>query len=426
MFIGICILKILTMIMYLYKKKYFKEIKLFFSLADQSLVSLGNFLLILFLTRSLIADDMGAVGYVLTIYLLLSVVNNTSIFQYASFNAYREENLKKYLGFLFIVQAIIIFVTLTLSNLILYFSLKFSNYHAPLNLYLSASFFLVFQQISDFNRRCCYIESKPVSAFLLSATSYLPRIILLFIYEFYDVGMVFYFLGSTAFLSILLNIRRNGLWLSLAGSKSGWLEDIKEHFIKAKWLVFSGPLVWLWGASPNFFVGVFGDIAMVSIFVAVRSIANLGNVLMELIETLFAPSIGKIFAEGGVFIPILSKVISIGFFVWLFFFIVLYFFGEVILSSLYGPGWEENIWVLLLIWVAQFLIFMFRVSFVYQRTIGNSRIVLVSYFLGFISVILFTPILVSAYGVVGAALGLLLGASTIFISQHFYKLYKVR
>ena len=374
--------------------------------------------MVILLTNMLPSEDMGGVGYLLTIYLLVMLLNMSSVFQTGSALFHSTSRKSEYLATLFILQLLQGVLLAGTASIVLVYLLHNSNYLIDAALFLTIFMFLLVQQIADFFRRISYIENHPISAFMVSLIMHPMRILLIIIVEPTTLVEVLVILLLSALIPVFLMSGKWALLLKRYALKISWRNDVTPHFVHSRWLIASSPLMWGWGAVPVYMLGMFSGLQNVGIFISVRSIANIGNVLMELLETIGATTLGRYASEqSSCFESYLKTIILLGLCVWGVGAIILWYWGDIILRLVYGDEWVIYKKLLFSLWFAQGIIFLFRLAFIKERTKGNTKIVFTGYWFGLFAVITLSPILIKQYQVNGAAYLLIIGATTIYLSQ---------
>jgi O-antigen/teichoic acid export membrane protein len=384
---------------------------------DQALVSGGNFLTIAICARILPVTEQGKLGYVIAAYMATIILNLTGIFQWANVQAPKEGNPNLYRDNLCKLQAFLSVPSSFLLALLIVLIGKLSGWSLSGEEFLLSFVFLIIQQLADFARRSAYIFSNAKHALLNSVKIYPPRLLLLGFLRPTHIAEVLVLLAAASTLPAIIT-----LFHATKGKTSlrHFSRFIKGHYYNSKWLIASGPLMWLWSYIPTFSLGNILGMASVGAFITVRSVANIANVAMELLETEVSAKAGKLYAENkDALAKSLRKVRVAGLSLWGVAFVLLSLYGERLLGIVFGDQYSQYSDVMVILWVAQGVTFLFRLNAVRIRTYGINIAIPAGYMFGTVMVLLTVYPLISNINILGAAMSYVAGASFIFLGQVF-------
>lgn len=387
-------------------------------LSDQLVVTGGNFLVVVLASRMLSSDVFGVFGYVLTLYVLSVIVNMAMIFQ-PSTVVYGQLNSKeKFVGAIIPYQISIALLTSLLYSVIVYTQIG-EGYQSITNYMLLLIYFFL-QQLSDFGRRISYIVNNEKNAFFYSFFVYSIRLVLIVLMAESVAGMLL-----ALILSVLIT---SGIQLSIAFKALKYADTdhslIKKSLFKnSKWLIVSVPFVWYWCNAPVFVLGWIGGLELVGVFVALRSMTNIGNVLLEIVETKGAVLYAKFhFSQSLSMDYIHSVIVCMALIVWSVVMITFVFFGDYLLVRIFGEEYGRYSHLLIILWLMQGFVFLFKTGNVFYRTRKETLRVLVGYVSGSILVSLVAFPLMNYEPLIGASTTLLIGSFSIFLSQKLFSL----
>jgi len=389
-----------------------------YPILDQVLCSGGNFLTITLCARALSLGEQGKVGFIFAAYVAIVTISAVTIYQYASVNAPKLTFLlrKQYYACLLLICVLLVLATAGFFAVVIPSLLEFASWNIT---GLETVFFIVYlalQQFVDFYRRTSYIFKTPIRALLVSALIYIPRVALLALLEYSSfLGVLFILIltsvpGFVLFIGDILKYKK----YALVGLK----KFARIHFIESRWLIVSGPLSWLWAYIPVFVLGKVGGLSAVAVLASVRSISNVGNTVMELLETVVAAKAGVHQASH----PSRMKdymwlVFTVGILIWSVGLLFLLIAGDELIFYTIGRKYEGYGDLLLILWGVVGLTLVFRVHALKLRTEGNTKVVTVGFAFATLVVTIVSPYFIEQYGVYGAAIAFATGAMGNFLAQ---------
>ena len=312
------------------------------AIIDQIFVSGGNFLTIVICANILSLNEMGKVGYGYVIYLALLLINIAGIYQPGVINLHKKSNKSKYIGFLAWLQVIYAITLSVLGILLLLFFGENFDWLASYDELLSVFLFLLFLPFAEFGRRIFYILDLPKFSAGISAIQYVPRILLIIIFNPSNAETVFLIHAFCALIPtivIVVTIVRNSKVIYL------FKEFFREHISQNYPLVITAALGWATFSAPMLILGVLVGKESVAILMSIRSITSAANVLLELLETIVPTKFIKSLVNGG--LEELKKrsgrLLGYGLGIWIAGLVVFVLFSEDIISLLLGEKYIQPI-----------------------------------------------------------------------------------
>ncbi len=395
-----------------------RKVNQLFPFLEQLLCSGGNFLTIALSARALSLEEQGKVGFMFVAYVAIVMISAVAICQYANINAPRLTSFlrKQYYAFLVLVCILLVLASTAFFSVAIPALAEYVSWHISDIETVYFVVYLALQQFIDFYRRTSYIFKTAGWALLVSALTYIPRIILLIFVNFHSFLDVLFILILTSIPGMALFV------VDLIRCKNyvveGWKRFARLHFIASRWLIASGPLSWLWAYIPVFVLGKINGLAAVAVFASVRTISNIGNTFMEVLETSVAAKAGVHQASQ----PSRMKdymwvIFTVGFLVWGLGVLFLLVVGDKLIFYTIGERYEGYNDLLVILWFVVGLTFVFRVHGLKLRTEGRAKVVTIGFAVSTIIVIIASPSFIERYGVYGAAITFVLGAIGNFLSQ---------
>ena len=388
------------------------------SLADQVLVSGGNFLTIAICAHSLPLAEQGKFTYVFASYMALLLLNVAGIFQGAAVRAPSEgASYRASLAGLQLVQAALLSLAVSLT----WFSVgRVFGWQATFVETMLLLAFLVMQQLADFDRRSAYIFAGTRRAIISSALLYPGRLIGLILVRPDTVSQVLEVLIISALVPAAITAYR------ASGGKSGdaasRIQTIKSHLAYSSLFIVGAPLGWLWSYIPIFMLGTMNGKEQAALLASIRGISNMANVLMEQIETKVVADWARLHHGDGprVMEAAAARMLKIGMVFWLLGMLLIAAFGReivsLVLGTLYAPHWL----LLVIAWFGYGIYFLARVSGVKHRALGSNKIEFVGNLYGVAAALGAGYILTSAFAAVGAAWTYVIIAVAMMIGQMSY------
>lgn len=404
--------------------RFTNRIRKFASLADQALVSGGNFLTIAICAHLLPLAEQGKFTYVFASYMALLLLNVSGIFQGAAVRApAQNDSYQPTLARLQLIQASLLSLAICAAWFGAggMFGWQATKVEAAL---LFA--FLVMQQLADFDRRSAYIFSGTKRAVHSSAALYPLRIIALLLVRPETVSQVLWVLMLTSFIPALPTLFMAGKRQPAASNS--WVNEVKAHLSYSRLFIAGAPLGWLWSYIPIFMLGMMHGKEQAALLASIRGIANIANVLMEQIETKVVADWAKIRHGDGAEVMEAAAVqlLKIGMGLWLLGLLVIALFGReivaLVLGNLYSPHWN----LLLIGWGGNGAYFMARVYGIKHRALGSNRVEFAGNLGGVLAALIAGFTLIPPQQAVGAAWVYVIIAAAMGASQMYSMKRSVR
>lgn len=388
------------------------------TLADQAMVSGGTFLTILLCARTLPADEMGKVGYLLTGYMATVILGMSVIYQVANANARRYQTDSAYRATVHLLHYLSATISTTVITLFFILAGDFINWQpSPLEALLLAGF-LFLQQTTDLHRREHYTLNRPLVAAGSSILVYGSRILLLATLPLNSMIDVTYVLIGTAALTAFLSTSIFLLRL-LSKLKHDVFNTLRWHLGQAKFLVATTPMAWMASYLPFFVLGNLQGLAAVGIMLAVRSLTNVFNLFLEILETRISANAGLLHNRSPERLRAYLNSLKVrGFILFSVIAGLLFVLREEVLMALYDPSYRHYGTLLGILLIGQLMTFLFRLSAVEMRTTQRHKAIFAGYSAEFIVVATTAYPLVSIWSMEGAATNFALGAMTnVFVQK---------
>lgn len=388
------------------------------SLADQVLVSGGNFLTIAICAHALPLSEQGKFTYVFASYMALLLLNVAGIFQGAAVRAPAQDGSYRIsLARLQLLQA----VSLSALVCLAWFGAGdvFGWQATPTETALLFAFF-VLQQMADFDRRTAYIFAGTKRAIMSSALLYPGRLIGLALVRPDTVSQVLEVLIVSALVPAAVTAYAASRRKS--SDAPSWARAIGEHLAYSKLFIAGAPLGWLWSYIPIFMLGTMHGKEQAALLASIRGISNIANVLMEQLETKVVADWARLHHGDGprVMEAAAKRMLKLGMTFWLSGMLLVALLGReivsLVLGDLYAPHWH----LLAIGWLGYGMYFLARVSGVKHRALGSNRIEFVGNLYGVAAALAAGYLLISAFGATGAAWAYVIIAWAIMIGQKSY------
>ena len=387
------------------------------SLADQLIVSGGNFLTVAICAHGLPLSEQGKFTYVFASYMALLLMNVAGIFQGAAVQApTRHSSFQASLARLQILQAALL--SLFVSVAWLGGGNTFGWQPTLTEVMLMFAFFVV-QQLADFDRRTAYIFSSAKRAVYSSAALYPIRIVGLLIIKPETVNQVLMVLILSALVpavpALLIGSRRNTV------SAAFWASTIKEHLVYSRLFIAGAPLGWLWSYIPIFLLGTMHGKEQAALLASIRGISNIANILMEQIETKVVADWARIRHGDGPrqLEAAVARLFKIGIAFWLCGLLVTLAFGReivtLVLGDLYSPHWH----LLVIGWISYGIYFFVRVFGIKHRALGVSQVEFMGGVCGVIAALAAGYAMIPTLAAMGAAWVYVAIAVAMFLGQQW-------
>lgn len=346
-----------------------------FPLIDQIFVSGGNFLTILLCAKFLTSEGQGHFIILYSIYMAILLFSVSAIYSVAPVMYGKFNRSDSYIFTIFsthIILTLIITSILFASNIFLDLFIGHSLSNSEFIIFI---LFIFFQQFSDFGRRISYISAiTKINGVLYSGLTFVPRIVLIYLFKPHTLLEVFILLLLTAIPSFILIIIQM-LKLSIQYKATFHCDYLKEHFLFSKNLIKVFPLGWLIAYIPIYFLGYFYGSVVVGIIGTLKSITNIANLFVEMIEVSYIGYWFNIYKEHG--LAALEQNILKTFWLFVFFWIFGCFaiwFGYDLIVYFLGKEYEGFKAAMLFLWLSYLLYFISRIFILYYRILSNTKL----------------------------------------------------
>ena len=391
----------------------------YWSVIDQGIVSAGAFLTIVVCARQMPADELGKLAYAIAAYGAALLVNSALLFQPASALSPPRDEQAHFRANAALVQLASSLLSATAFTVLLYVLPLLSHGTIDWVEALSVFVFLVLQQLSEFDRRISYITATARRAAVSSTSNYVVRISLLVLLLQGTAVSALSLMSIAALATAAITTRRA---VGTSTSMSGVLKELHLQVTRYRWFLANIPFVYAWGRMPLYLIGSMLGMAAAGMFMTVRSITNVANAGLELIETYFAARLGREYQDDhSKYRHTVTKLLSVGFIVWLMGAVVIAYFGELILEVVSRGQFTDLVTALHVFWAANLVIFLFRVQAVHLRTSRRERAIPVGYLGGVLTTAALFMFGAVQLSITGMSLAIFVGAFAVLVSQYLSK-----
>ena len=411
-----------------------KQSVYYFTLVDQVIVSLCNFLVSIIIIRLLGMEIFGQFSFFWLFLLLINSMQLSYIISPMLTNAPKQSrsNINFYYGGVFCQQ--LIFTSIFF--FIVYFVLKFfgsyiSSYQIE-KYFISFPFAIVAMQLHQFFRRLLFSKKLYFRAVLCDGIQYTFLIFLLIYLNHLNklnLEIIFWSFVLTFSIGTIIN---SPVLFSLKYSLNNTYTSIKENWIIAKWMLATALLQWLsgnlWIVNTGIILGPF----MLGIVRACQTMINITNIFFQSLENIIPAATSKIFSEKGMdgMRIYLQKFALKGFCLLFLLILFVIFFSKLLLSFFYGS--EVSNYYFVLIFLALILpVWFFQLPPTYGlRTLGKTKLIFISYLLSSFVTITTSKFVISSFNLNGLIVGLfvtqLIIFSVIYLGYlHYLKKFKI-
>lgn len=405
------------------KKQLNKHQTKIITFSDQAIVSGGNFLIGVILTRAMGLELYGVFALGWMIVLFASSLQQAFIINPMMTFAPQKETWQKNEYF-----SMLLFEQIVFSVLAFFFSLiaiVFAKYFFP-EWKINAANWLVpitvsFYLMHDFFRKFFFTRNEKHLAFIIDFVAYFGQIaVFLFLWnrEKLNLQTAFISIITTFAISITISITQyNSIHFSF--------RHLRRHFLKqwdfTRWLFFSAILQWF---SGNYFIlaaaGILGTAAVGALRIA-QNIIGIMHVFFLAIENYVPIKAANIFKNYGKtdLLSFLSRVTLIGGAFTFFALFILSYFASDIISLVYGneyASYDYILWGYSLLYLFVFLAIPLRFAL---RTLELTKVVFVGYAVSTVFCLLSANYIVERFHFVGVIAGLII-SQIIMETYHIY------
>jgi len=386
------------------------------SLLDQLIVSGSNFLIVVLAARFLEVGDVAKYAYAFGFYMLLYMFAYAWIYQNVMAigreELARDEVASRFAGLNILLALFSLPVSIISFQLIVTGELFGAAWIES----ILVAIFVMVNQLIDFERRILYftIPSTLANPILVSFTGFLIRVVVLILVQ-PD--------SFVEFMGVLIAASLPGLLFGVARLSKAFSGDFRlfvfQQMKNGKWISLDIPVNWIWAHAPVFIIGSFLGLHAAGVYAAVRSIANISNVAMEMIPTYFASKLSYLFTAGQLseYRKFIIVSIGIGVFAWGGLLIFISMFGEHVLIIILGDTFSKYWFLLLLFWIFNVFIFLIRFQYLHLRFVNKTGIAPISNLIGIFALCCSYFIWFKESGVEGIAWAMIIGAGVITLCQ---------
>ncbi|ABG60130.1 lipopolysaccharide biosynthesis protein [Cytophaga hutchinsonii] len=389
-----------------------------FALADQAVVSGGNFLTSILYTRLLGLESYGTFILCWMIVLFISGLQQAFILSpMTTIYAYKtiQDKIKLYLHTLLSMQIIFslacsIFVLLALQLNKLFIQ---STYFKDLTFILPASIFAFIMH--DFFRRYFMLMGKSFITLLLDVLSTLLLLFLLYTNIIVEIKDVFKIIAFSYVIPATIGYFSSGMKIGFPLIKY----SVKAHWIQGKWLMATSVLQLF---SGNYFIilaaGILGT-AEIGIIRIAQNIVGILNVLFIAMESYIPISASKIFHNLGMeaLIHYLKRMALQGVIITSFICILLALFTQDLIKILYSNDFIQYtpiVQIYALFYILVFISLPLRFAI---KTIEQNHHILIGYAISTLFSLLTARFFIVEFGIYGVLSGIII---TQLLTQLYY------
>jgi len=391
------------------------------SLLDQLIVSGSNFLIIVLAARFLDIGDVAKYAYAFGFYMFVYMVANAWVYQ--NIMAIGRRKLAVEGAFAHFAGLNFILVLISVPIIIVSFQLVISGgqLDLPWTDAILVGAFVATNQMIDFERRSLYFldHSWFNGPAAVSLTGFLVRIVAIMIIQPSSFIAFMMILVVFSLPSLLFSAKR-----LLTAFKADFYSFVLLQIKNGKWMTLNIPVNWVWGQAPVFIMGSFLGPQAAGVYAAVRSVANLANVAMELIPTYFASRLSRLFSSGkqSVYKKYIMVVVVAGILAWGCVLILIILVGDKALSLILGEEFSSYWFLLYLFWGFNAFVFLSRIQFLHFRFVEKTGIVPVANLVGVITLSVSYFLWFSNLGVEGMAWAMIAGGGGVVSTQYLLSL----
>ncbi len=389
-------------------------IKRFTPYIDQMLVSGGSFLTIAICAHKLALAEQGKLAYVLALYVVTLLIQGSLIHTWAAVQFPRRNNQHRYQQSLVLLSIVLAILSSTMICAAMYWLAISAGWAATTKTLFLLFVFLLLQQLVDFSRKAAYYAHSQEMALRISSTMYPLRIVLLLVDTVSTINDVLLILIISCVLPLMfmryLSVKRVYPLKQL-------IRLSRQHINGASQLGITAIINWLWYNAPVFFLGALHGVEAVAVVTSLRSVSNLFNVVLEVLETSFAAKLAKAYAATSSWRELVRKEYVNGLSLWLIGLVFMVLMHDAIVPIALGLKFVEYGHLMIIFWVAQVFTFLSRIEGVKLRTMGGAKLITLGNLCAFILVLLIGWPMIRRYGVNGAAYLSICSPLAVYVGQ---------
>jgi hypothetical protein len=384
------------------------------SFVDQGIVSVSNFLIIIFSANVLIPQQHGLLSLIIASLIAIQSIT-IPLISWGSFLYLKQENnpiiYQKILAALSLIIAVIfsiIFICVAI----------YLDFFINIEVLIIASMFIFFQLLTDHVRLEFYTFKIGGMPIWNSSLVYISRLVgLYFVSDLHELLLVLLLSNVFSFPKFLnlfsFNIFKN----------SDFINRALKHIALSKNMTLSSLLNWSWNYLPIFYIGMYHDVALSGILLSLKSLANIHYPLSNLLDT-FVPSL--LYNRQVVDIDrFLSKVLYASLGIWCFVFVVLFFYSTQILAFIFGDLYQQFNYILIILWLSSGVVLFAKNKIILARWDGKLSLETIASGSSLVVVVIIGLPLVKYFALQGAVL-LYLIATIVYLIAILLKNHKIR
>jgi O-antigen/teichoic acid export membrane protein len=405
--------------------------KLFLSFIDQGIVSLSNFLLIIFLARILDKAEFGFISFLLFIGVLINNTHVSLITQPHNVIAAKlgRRYYEKYTSGLFGLNILFI-ILLVLSSIIIYFL----HYFQLITLYDEVAFivfsllYLTIKQMQDFFRRLLFTSGHIDELLLSDIIAYGGSILFILMAYYFDITLLYeviVLISIPYVLSTIYLLKKNTIKYRL--NQKEMVMAYKKSYDFARWAFLSTLTSWVGTRIFPITLGIFVNMETVAVYAVLMNIINTLNplfyTLTNFLTTVFAKMLQKsnvLKQTLNVFLASLPIVIVA--------IIILFVYAKDILFFLYGPKYVEYAQLLKYISFSILLIGIANILQLYLRALKHVKYIFQAFLFSSFFTLTIGTYLIYTYQIEGAVLAFVLSwvVADILLGLYVFRAHKAK
>ncbi len=405
--------------------------KLFLSFADQGIVSVSNFLLIIILARIFDKADFGFISFLLFIGVLINNIQISLITQPHNVIAANlgKKSYEKYTNGALGLQILSIIILIVISVLI--YALQYTgliNLYDNISFIMFSIFYLTLKQIQDFFRRILFtsghINQIVIGDFIAYGGGVLVLLFVLYL-KIEILYQIIILITIPFILSIFYLLITNKIEHKF--STKDMLYTSKKSFDFAHWSFLSALTSWLGTRVFPITLGLLVSMEAVAVYAVLMNIINTLNPIFHTLTNFLTTVFAKVSEKSN----LLKQTINVFFAllpIIIISMIILILYPKEILSFLYGETYIEYIKLLQYISLSIFLIALANILQLYLRASQNVKYIFKSFLYSSIFSLTLGTYLIYIYQIQGAVLAFISSwiISDILLSFYVFKSYKAK
>lgn len=405
--------------------------KLFLSFVDQGIVSLSNFLLIIFLARILDKAEFGFISFLLFIGVLVNNSHIALITQPHNVIAAKlgRRYYEKYTSGLFGLNILFI-ILLALISVIIYFL----QYFQLITLYDEAAFivfsllYLTIKQMQDFFRRLLFTSGHIDQLLVSDIIAYGGGILFILLAYYFDITLLYeviILISIPYVLSTIYLLKKNTIKYRL--DQKEMVMAYKKSYDFARWAFLSTFTSWIGTRIFPITLGILVNMETVAVYAVLMNIINTLNPLFYTLTNFLTTVFAKMLQKSNVLkqtlnvflatLPIVAVAI-----------IILFVYAKDILFFLYGPKYVEYAQLLKYISFSILLIGIANILQLYLRALKHVKYIFHSFLFSSFFTLTIGTYLIYTYQIEGAVLAFVLSwvVADILLGFYVFRAHKAK